>query len=140
MHLPRRLLGSGAHGQVLLARHLASGELVAIKILNNGGGGAQGGASSTTATAAAAVNGGGSGREVSALQALHHPHVVRLYDVVTLPQHTCLVLEYLPGGELFDYLVARHRLLERQAVPFVRQVCVAAFGFFFVLLGVSVFW
>ena len=66
--------------------------------------------------------------EVTALQSLRHPHVVRLFDVIRAPRYLCLVLEYLSGGELFDYLVTRHRLLERQAAPFIRQVYSSMLG------------
>lgn len=35
---------------------------------------------------------------------------------------TCLVLEYLTGGELFDYIIANGKLEEREAVRLFRQI------------------
>ena len=36
-----------------------------------------------------------------------------------------MVLEYCPGGELFDYIVDRDRLCERESRAFFRQVHIA---------------
>ena len=71
------------------------------------------------------------------MQKLRHPNVVRLFDVIETPKHTVLVLEFLTGGmhdlrpcmpvtslapgELFDYLVSRTKLSEREAQKFIRQ-------------------
>jgi serine/threonine protein kinase len=35
---------------------------------------------------------------------------------------TVLVLEYIEGGELFDYIVARKKLKENEACRFFRQI------------------
>ena len=39
--------------------------------------------------------------------------------------HFYLVLEYAPGGELFDYIVARDRLKEDEARAFFREIVAA---------------
>lgn len=36
-----------------------------------------------------------------------------------------LILQYCPGGELFDYIVAKDRLLEDEARIFFRQIVAA---------------
>lgn len=58
------------------------------------------------------------------MQLLEHPNIVELKDVVEVPgtSITCLVLEYITGGELFDYIVANRRLKEDEAARFFRQV------------------
>ncbi|CAJ0767765.1 21326_t:CDS:2, partial [Entrophospora sp. SA101] len=43
-------------------------------------------------------------REVEMLKFINHPNIVRLFDVVDISTHFCLILEYIPGGELFDYV------------------------------------
>jgi serine/threonine protein kinase len=58
----------------------------------------------------------------AALKRIQHPHVVRLLDVFTTEKTETIVLECLSGGELFDYLVSRQRLSEREARKFVRQI------------------
>merc|ERR1711916_110123 len=45
--------------------------------------------------------------EVAIMKAIHHPNVVRLYDVFDSDDSFCMVLEYVKGGELFDMIVDR---------------------------------
>eukprot|EP00993_Chasmostoma_nieuportense_P003483 NODE_4195_length_828_cov_14.300999_g4037_i0.p2 GENE.NODE_4195_length_828_cov_14.300999_g4037_i0~~NODE_4195_length_828_cov_14.300999_g4037_i0.p2 ORF type:complete len:135 (+),score=42.80 NODE_4195_length_828_cov_14.300999_g4037_i0:41-445(+) len=54
-------------------------------------------------------------RESVILRMIHHPNVLQLYEVVHTPQgHVCMVLEYCPGGELFQF-IKYHRLSLEQA-------------------------
>lgn len=49
--------------------------------------------------------------ELNALKRLKdHPHISTLYQVFETEEKFYLVLEFAPGGELFDYIVARDRL------------------------------
>ena len=61
-------------------------------------------------------------REVRFLRALHHPHIVRLYDVYESETHIYIVMEYANGGELFDYIVNSQRLRPTKARRFMRQI------------------
>jgi serine/threonine protein kinase len=61
-------------------------------------------------------------REIRILKLLHHPHIVRLYEVAETATEIILTLEYAGGGELFDYIVAQSRLREREARHIFRQV------------------
>lgn len=38
------------------------------------------------------------------LQYIDHPNIVKLLDTVETSKHYCLILEYVSGGELFDYV------------------------------------
>ena len=51
--------------------------------------------------------------EIQALKELKHPHISRLYQVVETEDRYFIVMEYAPGGELFDYIVAKDRLRVR---------------------------
>eukprot|EP00049_Salpingoeca_infusionum_P010048 m.170287 g.170287 ORF g.170287 m.170287 type:complete len:861 (-) comp14527_c2_seq4:491-3073(-) len=99
-------LGVGTQGEVKRATHKLTKQEVAIKIISS---------QSQTATSS-------NWSEVAALKSLRHPHVVRLYDVIPQKENTLLVLECLTGGELFDYLVSRHRLSESEGRRFIRQI------------------
>lgn len=44
-------------------------------------------------------------REIKILKLLRHPHIIRLYEVIETPTDIFMVIEYVSGGELFDYIV-----------------------------------
>ena len=67
------------------------------------------------------------------MKLIEHPNVMRLYDVwenrgELYSPRPCfsdcryLVLEYLEGGELFDYLVRKGKLQEAEAAKYFRQI------------------
>ena len=53
-------------------------------------------------------------REVRILRSLHHPHIVKLYEVIESASALFLVLE-ASGGELYDFLIAHGRMSESAA-------------------------
>ena len=55
-------------------------------------------------------------REIEVMKMCKHPNIVRLVDLFENADHFFLVLEYMGGGDLFDYLKARQfRLSEERA-------------------------
>lgn len=60
--------------------------------------------------------------EVSALKTLDHPNVVKLFEVYQDKTCVFLVLEYLDGGELFDYIADRDHLTEADSARFFKQM------------------
>lgn len=61
-------------------------------------------------------------REVVIMKLIEHPNIMRLYDVWENKGSLYLVLEYVEGGELFDYLVQRRKLPEPEAVDYIQQI------------------
>ena len=61
--------------------------------------------------------------EMKALKSLHHPSICRLYELLETQRKIFLVLEYCSGGELFDYIVDKDKLDEREARQFFREIC-----------------
>lgn len=53
--------------------------------------------------------------EVSVLQSLSHPHIVRAYELFEEPEHFYFVLEKISGGELFDRIVKKTFYTEAEA-------------------------
>lgn len=49
-------------------------------------------------------------REIRILQKIEHKYIMRLFDVLETNTHRYLVLEYLPGGELYDNLLKNGRV------------------------------
>jgi serine/threonine protein kinase len=86
-----RALGSGAFGEVVLARHDGSGTLVAIKYLR------QDLLSDAEFTEAFRS-------EAAILATVNDPHVVRLYEYIESPQGAAIVMELIDGVSLREIL------------------------------------
>jgi len=61
-------------------------------------------------------------REITLMKLIRHPNVMMLYEVYESETELHLVLEFVEGGELFDYLVKRGRLPEKEALIFFQQI------------------
>ena len=60
--------------------------------------------------------------EIAAMKVLSHQNICKLLQVLENEQKIFMVLEYCPGGELFDYIVDRDRLCESESRAFFRQI------------------
>ena len=61
-------------------------------------------------------------QEIRINQQLHHPNVVQLIDIFKDSNHFYVIFEYCKNGELFQYILQRDHLNEREAVVFIRQI------------------
>ncbi|WFD08336.1 hypothetical protein MVES1_003708 [Malassezia vespertilionis] len=61
-------------------------------------------------------------REIVIMKLIEHPNLLGLWDVYETSKELYLVMEYVAGGELFDYLVSRGRLRPDEARSYFRQV------------------
>jgi len=102
-------LGAGTFGKVKIATHQQTGYKVAIKILNR-----------QNLKSMDVV--GKLKREIQNLKLFRHPHIIKLYQVICTPTDIFMVMEYVPGGELFDYIVKHGKLQEREARKFFQQI------------------
>uniref|UniRef100_A0AAY5L163 Maternal embryonic leucine zipper kinase n=1 Tax=Esox lucius TaxID=8010 RepID=A0AAY5L163_ESOLU len=100
-------IGSGGFAKVKLGRHILTGEKVAIKIMDK----------KDLGDDLPRVK-----LEIEAMKSLSHQHVCRLYHVIETNTQIFMVLEYCPGGELFDYIIAKDRLSEEETRVFFRQI------------------
>ncbi|GAB0498515.1 hypothetical protein MMPV_009860 [Pyropia vietnamensis] len=98
-----RVLGRGNYGVVRLAVTEATGEPVAIKILQKA-------AALSTPTALCRVR-----REVRIMRSLSHPNIARLVETLSSPTRIYLVMEYVAGTELFDVMLSTGALPEDRA-------------------------
>lgn len=60
-------------------------------------------------------------REISYLKFLKHPHIIRLYEVITTPTDIIMVMEY-SSVELFDYIVSKGKLDHDHARKLFQQI------------------
>lgn len=107
-YLLQRTLGKGQTGLVRLGVHCVTGKTVAVKIINR---------EKLSKAVLLKVE-----REIAIMKLIHHPHVLGLYDVYENSKQLYLVLEHVSGGELFDYLVRKGRLSEKEARRFFKQI------------------
>ncbi|KAL3640546.1 SNF1-related protein kinase catalytic subunit alpha kin10 [Castilleja foliolosa] len=104
-----KTLGHGSFGKVKIAEHIRTGHKVAIKILNR--------RRMKSPDMEEKVR-----REIKICRLFVHPHVIRLYEVIETPSDIYVVMEYVPRGELFDYIVEKGRLHEDEAHRFFQQI------------------
>ncbi|KAK2573445.1 Serine/threonine-protein kinase SIK3 [Acropora cervicornis] len=64
-------------------------------------------------------------REVQVMKMLDHPHIIKLYQVMETDRMLYLVTEYASKGEIFDYLVSRGRMPEKEARKKFIQIALA---------------
>ena len=63
-------------------------------------------------------------REIKILQSISHPNIIELYEVIDTNSAIFMIMEYAAGGELFDYIVSKSRLTEKEAAQFYYQLVV----------------
>ncbi|KMU91800.1 BR serine/threonine-protein kinase 1 [Coccidioides immitis H538.4] len=126
-----KTLGKGSTGRVRLAKHSVTGQAAAIKIVSKKS------AALAQSQSIAAMDKNidvapgsrtipsGIEREVVIMKLIEHPNVISLYDVWENRGELYLVLEYVEGGELFDYVSERGPLPEIEAVRLFRQIIAA---------------
>uniref|UniRef100_A0A1I8GDE1 non-specific serine/threonine protein kinase n=1 Tax=Macrostomum lignano TaxID=282301 RepID=A0A1I8GDE1_9PLAT len=102
-------LGSGTFGKVKLGVHTMTGHKVAVKIVNR--------EKIKTLDVASKLR-----REIQNMQTFRHPHIIKLYQVISTPTDIFMIMEYVSGGELFDHIVKNHHLAEKDARRFFQQI------------------
>ncbi|KAF8433219.1 kinase-like domain-containing protein [Boletus edulis BED1] len=134
-----RTIGKGSSGRVRIARHAKTGQYAAVKIvskqhLNNNNSHTANTNTTTTTTTTALVRPPPDTpehmrlsieREIVIMKLIEHPNVMRLYDVWETSSDLYLILEYVEGGELFDYLCTRGRLAPSEARACFQQIIAA---------------
>ncbi|XP_059626391.1 CBL-interacting serine/threonine-protein kinase 11-like [Cornus florida] len=109
-----KLLGCGAFAKVYHARDTRTGQSVAVKIINK--------KKIVGTSLMSNVK-----REISIMRRLHHPNIVKLYEVLATKTKIYFVMEFVKGGELFAK-VAKARLSEDLSRKFFQQL-ISAVGY-----------
>ncbi|XP_074738052.1 SNF-related serine/threonine-protein kinase-like isoform X1 [Strix uralensis] len=104
-----RTLGKGHFAVVKLARHVFTGQRVAVKVIDK---------SKLAGEAAGQLL-----QEVRCMKLVQHPNVVRLYEVIDTHAKLYLILELGDGGDMFDHIM-RHEggLAEARAKHYFAQI------------------
>lgn len=61
-------------------------------------------------------------QEILCMERLEHPNIIRLYEVIDSLPKMHVVMEYAPGGELFDRITRKGRYTEKDARLIFTQV------------------
>ncbi|ESO00920.1 hypothetical protein HELRODRAFT_82669 [Helobdella robusta] len=102
-------LGSGTFGKVKIGIHQLTGHKVAIKVMNR--------QKIKSLDVVGKIR-----REIQNLKLFRHPHIIKLYQVISTPSDIFMVMEYVGGGELFEYIVKHGKLKEHEARRFFQQI------------------
>ncbi|KAG0422247.1 hypothetical protein HPB47_001907 [Ixodes persulcatus] len=104
-------LGTGNFSQVKVAVHCLVKEKVAVKILDK---------SKLDAKTQRML-----AREIASMESLHHPHIIRLYEVIETLSRVHLAMEFAQGGELFEKVTSDGRYSEEDARLVFAQIASA---------------
>jgi len=104
-------LGEGSFGKVMEGLHETTLQKVALKFLH-------------VKTTQEKIN---LERETRIMKLLNHPNIIRLYQVIEVPESktTCLAIELANGGEVFQHIVSNRYLSEEESRKFFRQLILA---------------
>ena len=102
-------LGQGTFGFVRVATHSLTGERVAIKILDK----------EKIIKEKDKVH---LKNEIKILKKLRHTNIVQLYGVIDTKLSINLIMEYIEGEELLDFINRKHRLKEMEACIIFQQI------------------
>ncbi|KAL4629985.1 SNF-related serine/threonine-protein kinase-like [Arapaima gigas] len=104
-----KTLGRGHFAVVKLARHVFTGEKVAVKVIDK--------------TKLDSVATGHLFQEVRCMKLVQHPNIVRLYEVIDTQTKLYLILELGDGGDMFDYIMKHEEgLSEDLAKKYFAQI------------------
>ena len=102
-------IGKGHFAVVKLARHVFSGQKVAVKVIDK---------LKLDAIAKEHLF-----QEVTCMKLVQHPYVVRLYEVIDTQTKLYLIMEYGDGGDMYDYIMKHeHGLEDGKAQKYFKQI------------------
>ena len=102
-------LGEGAFGSVRLGINKQTGEKVAIKILEK-------------SKLSQYENKIKLAREIEILKKLKHPNIIQLYSVIETERQFLLIMEYIKGKELYQYILLKKKISEEEACLYFQQI------------------
>ncbi|KAG1739300.1 kinase-like domain-containing protein [Suillus lakei] len=106
-------IGKGSFATVMKAVSRATGQWYAIKVIQD----------HKVKRATANSNETAFAREISILERLHHPNICQMKEAFFEDNSINLVLEFVDGGDLLDYILREGGLKEQLAVHITAQVC-----------------
>lgn len=109
-----RKLGKGTYGKVQLAINKETGQEVAIKTIKK--------TKIENEQDLQRVR-----REIQIMSSIEHPHIIHIYEVFENKDKIVLIMQYAPGGELYEYVSQSKVLDDAEARRLFRQIATAIF-------------
>jgi len=107
-------LGKGKYGLVKKGIHKKSGREVAVKIVKK---------KDLSLKDQELLK-----REIEVLKVCQHPNIIRFYDVFENSDYIYIVMEYLKGGDFFNYLESKNfKISEERAKTIAHQIATAIY-------------
>ena len=115
-------IGEGAFAKVKLGKHIYTGEKVAVKILNKNKlfQDIEENKSNDSANFMNDIK--KIRKEINILKRLKHRNIIQLYEIMESKTNLYLIMEYCEGKDLFDYIVKKKYLSEKEACIFFQQI------------------
>lgn len=104
-------IGYGTFSRVKMAFHALTKDKVALKVLDK---------ARLDSTAQRLLS-----REISSMESLQHPNIVRLYEVVDTPSRLYLVIEYAGGGDLYNHIYTEGKMSDSTSKITFAQILAA---------------
>ena len=102
-------IGEGTFGKVKLGIHKPTKQEVAIKILEK----------KNFISPKDLQN---FKKEISILKKFNHPNIIKIYNIIEDESNYYIIMEYASKGELFNYIVSKKKLDEKEAADFYCQL------------------
>ena len=103
-------ISDGAHSQIYQGTHIPTGEKVAIKVLNK---------SRLKSDSNMFIK---AKKEISIFKKMFHKNIIKLYEIMETLERIYLVMEFCDGGDLFNYILSKGHLTERQSCKFFHDI------------------
>ena len=103
-------LGEGSFGKVFKAREISTGRILAVKKMSN---------NNSEKKYSKII------KEINLLKNLDHPNIVKYYDYFEEEDYIYLMMEYLEGGTLKEYITNKKEITEDEARKIIKQLLVA---------------
>lgn len=101
-------LGKGTFSKVKSGIHMRTGENIAAKILNT---------EKATDKEMERIK-----REINILKQMNHPNIIQLKDVITTTKNIYLIMEYIKGEDLYDYVIEKGKLSDIESCIIFKQL------------------
>ena len=108
-YLIKQTIGEGTFSKVKLGINMFTGQKVAIKILDK--------VKIIEEVGIERVL-----REIKISSELNHPNIIKIYKILEDDRYYLVVMEYCEEGELFNYIVKKDKLSEKESAFFYYQL------------------